>query len=168
MYPCKGREDHCHGPKHLRLLLWNANILDSLKCFIVFNFNVVEKEGTLKSCKQTEDHCHGPKHRRHLSNANFLHSLKFLIVLNFNVVEKNGTLINSSLPCSPILIWIEYVCFFFNMVTLLKMKIELALSFVNLEIVTIQRLEPTLSFGSCPQVLSWSKHSEYHHPSYNP
>jgi hypothetical protein len=53
--PCKQREDHCHGPQHLRLLLLNANILDSLKCFIVFNFNVVEKDGTLikfKSCKQ--------------------------------------------------------------------------------------------------------------------
>ncbi len=47
MYPCKQREDHCHGPQHLRLLLLNANILDSLKCFIVFNFNVVEKDGTL-------------------------------------------------------------------------------------------------------------------------
>jgi len=47
MYPCKGREDHCHGFKHLRLLLLNANILDSLKYFIVFNFNVVEKDGTL-------------------------------------------------------------------------------------------------------------------------
>lgn len=47
MYSCKGSEDHCDGPKHLRLLLLNANILDSLKCFIVFNFNVMEKDGTL-------------------------------------------------------------------------------------------------------------------------
>lgn len=44
--------------------------------------------------------------------------------------------------------------FFFNMVALLKMKIEPALFFVNLEIVTIQRLEPTLPFGSSQQVLS--------------
>ncbi len=107
-----------------------------------------------KSCKQWEGHCHGPKHPRRLSNANFLNSLNLLILLNFNVVEKNGTLIKSSLPFSPILTSIKYVCFFFNMVTLLKMKIELALYFVNLEIVTIQRLEPTLSFGSSPQLLS--------------
>ncbi len=67
-----------------------------------------------KSCKQWEGHCHGPKHPRRLSNANFLNSLNLLILLNFNVVEKNGTLIKSSLPFSPILTSIKYVCFFFN------------------------------------------------------
>ncbi len=143
--PCKGRDNHCHGPKHLRLLLLNANILDSLKCFIVFNFNVVEKDGTLINSSLVNKGrtiVMGPNTLGVYQMPISLDSLKFLI--DYSQFQCCGEKWNPhqfkpSIQPHPNF---NQICmlFFLTLITSLKMKIELALSFVNLEIVTIQRL----------------------------
>jgi hypothetical protein len=74
-----------------------------------------------------EGHCHGPKHSRRLSNANFFEFLEPFSLFSISMLWRKMELSSiQAFPFSPILIQSNMYAF-----SLLKMKIELALSFVN-------------------------------------